>query len=151
MKKLFFLFLAVTFFVACGGEDTTKQLEAKYKEINDAHDEAMSAHERAMETHQKNMESHRKNIENHNKQVAAHEKTAKRNNQTSDAFTKQLWKDGLISSKENFSFSLSLKKFKIDGEVQNKNIRDKYIRLYEELMGKAMNSKSTYSVSHNSN
>ncbi|MFK8007872.1 MAG: hypothetical protein AB8H03_15950 [Saprospiraceae bacterium] len=113
-------------------------------------EDAMNAHDEAMESHERAMESHRKNIEVHNRQVAKHDKAAKRNHKTSEAFANQLLRDGLISDKENFSFTLSLKKFKVDGELQNKNTREKYIRLYEQQMGKAMNSKSTYSVTHNS-
>jgi hypothetical protein len=56
MKKLFFLFMAVTFFVACGGEDTAKQLEAKYKEIDDAHNEAMDVGMSAFQSYEKKLE-----------------------------------------------------------------------------------------------
>lgn len=114
-----------------------------YEDAMDAHHEAMAAHERAME-------SHHKQIETHHKQIEAHDKAAKKNNQISEAFTNQLWKDGLISDKENFSFSLRLKKFKVDGKTQNKNIREKYIRLYQQYSGKAMTKNSTYAVSHGS-
>lgn len=114
-----------------------------YEDTMDAHNKAMSAHERTMESHQKN-------IETHHKQIEAHGKAAKKNNQISEAFTNQLWRDGLISDKGNFSFSLSLKKFKVNKEIQNKSIREKYIRLYEQYSDTAMNTNSTYTVSHGS-
>ena len=65
MKKLFFLLVTVTFLAACGGGegDTTKQLEAKYKEIDNLHNEAMGKGMSAFQSYESTLEKLLKDAE----------------------------------------------------------------------------------------
>jgi hypothetical protein len=49
---------------------------------------------------------------------------------------KELVKDKVINSKQEFkSFRLSIKELHVNGEKQSKDIRDKYLRFFEEITG----------------
>ncbi len=47
----------------------------------------------------------------------------------------QLLEDGLISSREDYSFSLSNKKLKVNGKRQSAAVHQKYKELYKKLTG----------------
>jgi hypothetical protein len=54
------------------------------------------------------------------------------------AFVEALKKDGLITDTKGFSYSLSKKKFKVNGKKQSNEIHEKYLNLYGTLNGKPM-------------
>ena len=64
----------------------------------------------------------------------------------SSAFLESLKKDGLITDTKDFSFSLSKKKFKVNGKKQSNEIHEKYLNLYSSLHGKSMGNDDTYEV-----
>jgi bla regulator protein blaR1 len=64
----------------------------------------------------------------------------------SRAFLESLKKDGLITDTKDFSYSLSKKKFKVNGKKQSNEVHEKYLNLYSTLHGKSMGNDDTYEV-----
>lgn len=61
-------------------------------------------------------------------------------------FAAELKRDGLIEDTEDFSMSLTKKKFKVNGKKQSKAFLKKYAKLYEKLSGNKLESKSSYQI-----
>jgi bla regulator protein blaR1 len=64
----------------------------------------------------------------------------------SRAFLEALKKDGLVTNTQEYSYSLSKKKFKINGKKQSDEIHEKYLNLYSNLNGKPMGDDDGYEV-----
>ena len=64
----------------------------------------------------------------------------------SRAFLEALKKDGLVTDTKEFSYSLSKKKFKVNGKKQSNEIHEKYLNLYSTLNGKPMGDNDGYEV-----
>ncbi len=62
----------------------------------------------------------------------------------------ELKKDGLIEDSDNFSFSLSESKLKVNKEKQSKALLEKYLKLYKELSGNELKGKSKFQMSTSS-
>lgn len=64
-----------------------------------------------------------------------------------DAFTrimlKELRRDFLVTDEHNYSVELSPKRFKVNGKKQPDNMLRKYLKLYEDRMGRPMTSSSS--------
>lgn len=73
------------------------------------------------------------------------------NNKTAETIIAELQRDGLIDDPDNFSFSLSVNKLKVNRKKQSKAMLEKYLKLYEKLTGSTMQGKSKYQISKNNN
>jgi len=111
-------------------------------EIEEAHQEIEKAHKKIEEAH--------KEIEKVNEKIGeTHRELERKNESTSDSMVQALIDDGIIKNEKKFKIYLTKKKFKVNGKIQNKTIHQKYLKLYEQLNGKAMSKNSTYQVSKN--
>lgn len=96
-------------------------------------------------------EAHEAIAEAHREIERAHKQIENSHSKTSEEMATALFEDGIIDDPQNYRFSLSKKKLKVNGKKQSSAVHEKYLNLYEELTGKTMNGKSVYSVHHNNN
>ncbi|MFT5168946.1 MAG: hypothetical protein ACI8P3_004192, partial [Saprospiraceae bacterium] len=67
-------------------------------------------------------------------------------NVTTLRIASELKRDGLIEHTDDFSFSLSNEKLKVNGEKQPGAILKKYLKLYKKLNGKELENKANYEI-----
>lgn len=63
----------------------------------------------------------------------------------------QLKADGLIEDEQNFQYSLSHKRLKINGRKQSTALHQKYLKIHEEITGAPLDKKSTCEISLSKN
>ncbi len=64
-----------------------------------------------------------------------------RNEEAKKALIEGLYNDGILSSKERYAIILTEKSLKVDGKKQSPAVFQKYWKLYQEKIGKTINSK----------
>jgi beta-lactamase regulating signal transducer with metallopeptidase domain len=64
---------------------------------------------------------------------------------------RQLKADGLIKDEQNFRYSLSPERLKVNGKKQSKALQEKYLKLHEELTGEPLDGQSKYEISLSKN
>ncbi len=72
-------------------------------------------------------------------------------NHVARSIAMELKKDGLITDMNDFSFSLSNKKLKVNGKKQAASVFKKYQALYERLSGSELKKKSKYQINISQN
>ncbi len=63
-----------------------------------------------------------------------------------EAIAKQLKADGLIKSENNFKYSLSHKRFKVNGKKQSSAIHKRYLELHAKWYGAPLDRESKYEI-----
>lgn len=63
-----------------------------------------------------------------------------------EQIAKQLKADGLIKSEHNFRYSLSHKKFKVDGKKQSSRLHKKYLELHTKWYGTPLDENSKHEI-----
>jgi len=127
-----------------------KKMEMHHKKIAEQQEEKMEKHQLRMEEHRERMEEKRIEIEEKLEemskstdafQIIAHD-IGRAGNDISTAIEDHLLSDGLIDSRDNYQFSLSSKKLKVNGKTQPDAIHQKYKQLYGELSGSPLSKRS---------
>ncbi len=72
------------------------------------------------------------------------------NDEIKETIVNTLLSDGLIDDKDNYSFELRQKHFKVNGKKQPAHVAEKYLKLYEQASGHPM-SKSGHIIYKNKN
>ena len=125
-------------------EKQEERMEAQRLKMEE-HREKMEEHREAMEMKRIELEESVENASNVSNQIIA-KNIGRASNEINKAMENQLLADGLIDSRQNYSFELTGKKLKVNRKTQSDALHQKYKQLYGELSGSPLSEKSKLKV-----